>query len=133
MADDTDPLAQAIEEHGDADIPVEEQQELGKPQAASFSDEHDHFLATVLQLIDEGKINTGVPESFINQDIYDGLSEELQGKVDLAIPNVVSFLDKIIELHKRPESNESYEMKTLIESLWQTKQRIEEQADVFIF
>ena len=129
----TDPFADAVAKHAQTDLPLDEQAALGKPQHAQLSDEHDRFLSTILRLIDEGQINTLEPMSFIHKDVYDALEPGLRGQTDRAIPNIVSYLEKIIELHHRAEPNHSYEMKDYIESLWLAKQRIEEHADVFIF
>ena len=130
MADD---FAKVIKKHSGKDPSEKEQEELGKPQATALSDEYENFLQTVISLIDEGKVDTKNPSSFINDDIYEGLDDELRAKTDQAIPNLASLLDRIMDFHSREESDESIEMKGLIDMLWQAKQRIEEHADVFIF
>jgi hypothetical protein len=127
------PFTKAIKKHSGKDPSEESQVALGTPQAGDMGDDHHGFLESVIGLIDAGKINTAEPHSFINDDVYDGLSDELRGKTDLAIPNICSLLDRIMDLHHREEDNNSFEMKNLIETLWQTKERIEEHSDVFIF
>ena len=129
----TNPFAKAIKKHSGKDPSVAEQQRLGKPQAVSFSDDHSDFLNNIISLIDEGKIGTADPQSLINDDVYAGLSDELRAQTDKTIPNIVSLLERIMDLHAREEDNESFEMKSLIETLWQAKERIEKHADVFIF
>ncbi|MBT3835064.1 hypothetical protein HOF56_02330 [Candidatus Peribacteria bacterium] len=130
MADD---FAKAIKKHSGQDPSEEKQEQLGKPQAVQLTDEYENFLKTVISLIDDGKIDTKKPSSFINDDIYDSLDDELRAKTDQAIPNIASLLDRIMDFHAREEDDESVEMKGLIDMLWQSKQRIEEHADVFIF
>jgi hypothetical protein len=127
------PFAKALKKHSGRDPTELEQIALGTPRGESMSDEHKGFLATVLRLIDEGKIDTKEPMSFINDGVYRGLPDDLRAQTDRAIPNISSLLDHIMDLHVRPEDDQSFEMKNLIETLWQAKQRIEEKADVFIF
>ena|SRR3989344_2215130 len=129
----TNPYLQSVEQHSGKDLPSGTEQTLGKPRAASFQDEHTRFLATVVKLIDAGKIDTKNPGSFIKADVYAGLSADWQKRVDLTTPNIITLLEHIMDLHLRPEKDESFEMKNLIETLWQAKQRIEEHVDVFIF
>ena len=127
------PFAKAIKKHSGKDPAESEQKELGKPVGAALADEHANFLQIVLKLIDDGKIDLVNPQSIFNQDVYDGLSDEWKARTDQALPNIISLLERVMDLHSRPEENESMEMKNLIETLWQAKQRIEEHADVFIF
>jgi hypothetical protein len=126
-------FAQAMEKHRGQDLPQGTQEQLGKPREANLEEEHARFLTLVLQLIDAKKIDTVRPETFVKEEIYRTLSEDLQGKVDLAVPNIISLLERIMDLHARPEKDASLEMRSLIESLWLAKERIEQQADVFIF
>ena len=127
------PFAKAIKKHSGKDPTAGKEAELGKPKAASLTDEHSSFLKTVINLIDGGKIDTKNPQSFIKQDVYDGLSNEWKAKTDQAVPNIITILEHIMDLHARDEENSTEEMNGLIEMLWQAKQRIEEHADVFIF
>lgn len=127
------PFVKAIKKHSGKDPTESDQKDLGKPQGTALADEHANFLQTVLKLIDDGKIDLVNPQSVFNQDVYEGLSDELKAKTDQTLPNIISLLERIMDLHSRPEENESMEMKNLIETLWQAKQRIEEHADVFIF
>src|SRR3989344_8231478 len=111
-----------------------EQKALTKPHKDGvLTDEHAAFIQTVLLLIDGGKIDTKNPQSFVRKSVYGPLPLELKRKIDLAIPNIITLLERIMDLHLRPENNDSYEMKNLIESLWLIKERIEREADVFIF
>jgi len=98
-----------------------------------LTDEHAAFIKTLLRLIDEKKIDTKNVQSFVKQPIYQPLPLALKAKVDLAVPNIITLLERIMDLHRRPENDDSYEMKNLIESLWLIKERIEKETDVFIF
>ena len=128
----TNPFAKAIKKHSGKDPSEAEQRRLGKPRAASLSDDHADFLKNIIRLIDAGKINTADMQSFINDDVYAGLSDELRAQTDKTIPNIVSLLERIMDLHAREEDNESFEMKSLIETLWQINERMGEH-DVFVF
>lgn len=98
-----------------------------------LTDEHAAFIQTVLQLLDDKKIDTKNVQSFVKQNVYQSLELSVKAKVDRAIPNIISLLERIVDLHMRPENDDSYEMKNLIESLWLIKERIEKESDVFIF
>ncbi len=128
------PFAKAIKAHSGKEPSRELQRELGKPHEDNvLTADHEAFIQTVLALLDQKKIDTTNPQSFIHDHVYRKLSLELKAKVDLAIPNIITLLERIIDLHVRPEKDDSYEMKNLIESLWLSKERIEKHADVFIF
>lgn len=115
------------------ELPVSVQKRLGVPKPQFLQEEHTDFLREVITLLDTGKIDTKLPMTFIHENVYKGLSRDWKAKVDMATPNVVSLLERIMDLHARPENNESAEMKNLIETLWQAKERIERHADVFVF
>ena len=125
--------AKAIKKHSGKDPSESRQKELGTPRAGDLSGDHSSFLKEILKLIDDGKIDLMHPHSFINDDVYKELNDEVKGMADRAIPNIISLLERVMDLHARDESNESIEMKNLIDALWQAKQRVEAHADVFIF
>jgi uncharacterized protein YktB (UPF0637 family) len=129
----TNPFAKLLKKHAAKEPSLEDQKRLGVPKETSLGGAHEDFLHTVLALIDQGKIDTKRPETFIKKAIYENLSQEWKAKVDMATPNIISLLERIMDLHARPENNASVEMKNLIETLWQAKERIESHADVFIF
>ena len=127
------PYAQSMKQHSGKDLPPGAEQELGKPRAASFQDEHARFLQTVIGLIDSGTIDIKNSRSVLKEKVYEKLSAEWKKRVDLTVPNLITLLERIMDLHVRPEKDESVEMKNLIETLWQAKQRIKEHIDVFLF
>lgn len=127
------PFFKAIQKHSGKDLPAATQTQLGIPQGTSLADEHASFLKTVITLVDGGKIDTKFPQTFLHSDVYESLLPEWKAKTDRVIPNIATLLERIMDLHARPEKDESYEMKNLIELLWQAKERIEQHADVFIF
>lgn len=128
------PFTRAIQALSGKEPSVASQRELGKPhEDRVLGDEHTAFIQAVLKLLDSGTIDTKNPQSFIKREVYEGLSLPMKAKVDLAVPNIVTLLERIVDLHVRPEKDDSYEMKSFIDSLWLAKERIEKDADVFIF
>ncbi len=127
------PFSKALKKHSGKDPSDADQKALGKPKAAALGDEHKDFLKEILGLIDAGTIDTKNTDTFVNEDVYKGLDLTMRAKVERAMPNIISLLERIMDLHARPEQDESFEMKNLIECLWQAKERIEKHADVFIF
>ena len=126
-------FAHAIKKHATHDPSLKDQEALGKPQKSSLGDDHANFLETVLKLIDDGTIHPHEHWTFLKQDVYESLSDEWKARVDQVLPNIVSLLERIMDLHHREEENDSFEMKSLLETLWHAKQRIEDDYDVFIF
>src|SRR3989338_2449606 len=128
------PFTKAIKAHSGKGPSAKAQKELGKPHEDNvLTGDYTVFIQTLLTLLDQGKIDTKDTQSFIHGDVYRGLPLDLKARVDLAIPNIVTLLERIVDLHVRPEKDDSYEMKSLIDSLWLVKERIEKDADVFIF
>lgn len=114
------------------DMPLEEQKKAGKAIAGEMDAKHEDFLKHLIKLLDEKTIDPTNPSSFLKPDAYDALSEEWKGKVDLALVNVVDEVRRIEEFFRSKETPDSSpQLQTMIEQLWQMKQRIEEHHDVF--
>ncbi len=117
-----------------ANLPEEQQKQAGQAIAGNMGDEHRNFLQTVIGMIDRKEIDSAQPQSLLNHDVYDALSEEWKEKVDLALINIADQLRLIEEFYRSTRTpNESPQLQTMIEQLWQMKQRIEEEKDVFKF
>ena len=112
----------------------EQEQSAGQPVQGALEEEHRTFLGTLFTLIDNGEIDVVDPQSFLNQDVYGKLGEEWKDKTDLALTNIAGQL-KLINNFRNDENtpDESPQLQTMVEQLWQMKQRIEEQHDVFKF
>lgn len=125
-------FAAQIQQH--QDLPEEAQKKAGKAIAGKMQDEHENFLKTIIRMLDKKEIDTWNPESFLKKDVYDGLSDEWKGKVDQALVNIADQLRLIENFYRSKQTpNESPHLETMIEHLWQMKQRIEEYYDVFKF
>ena len=108
----TNPFARALRIFAGKGPSEEAQKELTKTHKDNvLTDEHAAFIQTVLRLLDEKKIDTKNVKSFVNESVYQSLSLMLKAKVDLAIPNIISLLERIMDLHMRPENYNSYEIK----------------------
>ncbi|MBU2214186.1 hypothetical protein KKC44_03055 [Patescibacteria group bacterium] len=130
MADD---FHTTMAKHQDS-MTEEDQKKAGQAISGDMDDEHKEFMQTVLNLIDSKEIDPLNAQSFLNQDVYEGLDEEWKDKTDLALLNIANLIRSIDEVRRHNDSpNESPQMQTMIEHLWQIKQRIEEHYDVFKF
>lgn len=129
MADFT----QTIAEQG-GDLSEKDQHHAGQPISGDMNAKHKDFQKKVIALVDSGEIDPFTPKTFLKMDVYDGLPEEWQEKTDMALSSLASELQRIVEFYKSEETpEESPQLQTMIEELWQTKQRIEEEHDVFKF
>ena len=112
----------------------EAQKKAGKSTAAKMPDEHEAFMKKILQMLDKKEIDPRDPQSFLKKGAYEDLDDEWKTKVDRTLPNLADLLRIIVEFRVSKETpDESPELQTMIEHLWQMKQRIEEYYDVFKF
>lgn len=116
------------------EVTDEQSQQTGTPVAGSIGDEHKNFAHTITEMIDNGTIDMANTQSFLKQDVYQGLDEQWKDKTDLALVNIANQLRLIYNFYKDDSfTNDSPQLQTMIEQLWQMKQSIEEHYDVFIF
>lgn len=119
---------------GAKDLSVEEQKKVGAPVQGSITDEHKSFLQTLKQLLKSEEIDPYDPKTFLKSDVYEGLDEEWKDKADLTLQNIAGQLKLISEfLASSDTPDESPQLETMVEQLWQSKQQIEEHHDVFKF
>lgn len=96
--------------------------------------EHANFLKTLVKLLDDGEIIASDPQSLLKKNVYEHLPEEWKDTVNLALVNIAEQVRLIENFYRSKETpNESPQLQTMIEHLWQMKQRIEETHDVFKF
>lgn len=123
-----------IAQEGKSPMSEKKQKKAGAPLKGAISDEHKNFLKTIKQLITSGDIDPYEPKTFLKEDVYNGLSEEWKEKSDLALSNIATLLKQVYELYVSTDTpDESPQYHTMIEQLWEMKQRIEEHYDVFKF
>lgn len=128
-----DPLRKAIAEN--KDLPEESQIAAGKAIAGAMDPKHEEFVALLLRLLQAKEIDPGNNRSFLNRAVYDALSEGERDTIDLALINLGTMLGKIIEFRlSKATPDSSPHLQTMIDQLWDMKNRIEERAgDVFKF
>jgi len=105
---------------------------LNQPLAAeAFTPEEQAFLDLILGKVADKTINLYAPSSLLNLPVYEALSAEAKGQAD---QNTVPLLAKIRDLvHLTSLSKApSYQVKNLLDSLLDTKKRLEEHGDIFI-
>ncbi len=110
------------------------QKELNTPLAVQggIKPENKEFLEFVIGLVKDGKIDLFVPHTLINDDVYNSLSEEKRGEVDLEAVNTLSAIRKVRDLYDAGYVD-SYQMENLVEKLRVTKEKFEKSVgDVFI-
>lgn len=113
----------------------EAQKQAGKPVAGTMDNEHERFLETLLKLLESKSIDPANPQSFLNDPVYAKLSQSEKDNIDLALINLGTLLEDIVEFRLSKETPDSSpQLQTMIAQLWQMKSRIEEKAgDVFKF
>lgn len=116
------------------ELTEEEELSAGKPVEGKIDAEHKAFLKTIFGMIDKGEISVDDQQSLLHEDVYEKLTDEWKDKTDLALVNIVSQLRLIDTFRKDANTpDESPQLQTMVEQLWQMKQRIEEEHDVFKF
>lgn len=130
MSDDS--FAQQIQKQDQ--LTKEQEQSANKPIEGSIDEEHKNFLSILFGLIDKGDLLVDDPQSFLKREVYDKLDEEWKDKTDLALINIANQI-RLIESFRKDKNtpDESPQLQTMVEQLWQMKQRIEEHHDVFKF
>ena len=119
---------------GDTQITDEASRKAGQPMGGDMGDEHKNFCTTITKLFESGQIDVTRPETFLNKDVYAELEEEWKNKTDLAMMNIATLLQHIYEFYKSKQTPDACpQLATMIEQLWEMKQRIEIHADVFKF
>ncbi len=123
-------LLTSIEQH--ANLPEEEQKHAGQAIAGAMRKEHEEFMLKLVQLADAGEINLIHPESFLTH-LYTELGDAEKRKVDQALPNIVDQARHIVDFYRSTQTpNSSPQLETMVEHLWQMKERVEKECgDVF--
>lgn len=117
-----------------APLSEDEQRQMTQASHSPMPGQHREFIQQILQRIAEERIDPLKPDTLLNAEIYGSLSQEWKAKVDGALLNIATQLQHIIEFYKSKHTpDESIELETMIEHLWEMKQRIEEHVDVFVF
>jgi hypothetical protein len=117
-----------------SDLPEEEQKKLNQPLAdpSGIDESNKVFLDDVVSKIESKEIDLHTPSTLINQELYEKLSEKIQGETDLNAVSLLAKLRDIKGLHDLGQI-ESYQFTNLVEQVRLTKERLEKDAgDIFI-
>ena len=90
------------------------------------------FLQMLVDKVDSGEIRAFLPNSLINDDVYDKLPQVDQGKADY---NAYLMLGKIREIHSlyKLGHHDSYQILNLVHSLRVNKENLEHvNGDIYI-
>jgi hypothetical protein len=100
-------------------------------KAQAFSAEEEAFLNLLMAKVEDKTINLYSPSSLLNTPVYDALPTEAKG---LADQNAFLLLTKVREIYNLMQISRepTYQVKNLVDSLFQTKKRLEEHGDIFI-
>ncbi len=128
-----DDFATTIAQHHKKNLSEKKQKKAGNPVYGTVEEEHKNFLKTLFTMIDKKEIDPMNPQTFLKKDVYEGLSEEWQGKVDLSLLNIANQIRLIDNLRQASKGKDSIHLQTMVEQLWEMKQRIEEHYDAFKF
>jgi hypothetical protein len=82
------------------------------------------FIKTVMNLIQEGKINLFIPETLMNKPVYENLNYMAKGIADV---NAVSLLGDLRQIKRLKEQgyDESFQIQNLIHHVRTTKERLD--------
>lgn len=117
-----------------ADMTHAAQVKAGSPTSGDMGDEHKRFAVTISALLENGEIDVTKPETFLNTSVYENLGDEWKAKTDLSLMNIATLLTHIYTFYKSKQTPDACpQLATMIEQLWQMKQRIESHANVFKF
>lgn len=99
---------------------------------SGVNSENEEFLKMLIEMISDGKINLYRPNSLINNEVYDQLSEQEQGKVDLEAVNLLSAIREIQGLYENGFEG-SFQIQNQVHRLRLIKERLEQEGgDLFI-
>jgi hypothetical protein len=115
-------------------ISEEEQKRVGQAFGGDMSVRHKEFVKKLSDMIAKGEIDPLHTETFVNEDVYARIDDALRMKVDLTLPNIATLLTHIVEFYRSKQTPDACaQLATMIDQLWEMKERIEKFADVFKF
>ena len=122
-----------VEQH--KNLSEKDQKKAGQAIHGKMQPQHYAFLKLITGLIESGSIDVFKPETFFHTAIYKGLDASAKAKVDQASVNIADQLRRVYDFFKSKQTpDESPQLQTMIEHLFQMKERIEnEHGDVFKF
>lgn len=125
-------VKQVLTKHAGQDIAVHMQQKLNEPLSCDLSERHEQYYRMIYDMLEKGEIDPLSIQSLFNKDIYTSLKPHDHEKVELAAVNLLHLLRRLHTLIQKGY-HDTYQMKNLVESIWEIKQRVEgKYGDVFV-
>ncbi len=119
---------------GAQDMTEADQKKAGQAIAGDMDEKYKKFCVDIERMIKTGEIDVRVPDTFLNKAVYDALDDMWKGKVDLATVNIADLLRHIAEFYESKDTpNSGPQLQSMIDQLWEMKERIERTHDVFKF
>lgn len=122
------------------DVNPQVQNMINKPPVdpTGFDDNTKIFIEEVMKRVFSGEIDVMKPQTLIHQDIYNGKTEDVRGKADLAAVNLCAKLRELKDLMQISGGEQlyidpTYQAKLLVEDLKYRKDEFEKQyGDLFV-
>ena len=115
-------------------VSEDDQKKAGQAISGKMEEKHKKFILNLIKLIESGEIDTMAPQTFVKKDVYDSMPEEWRDKTDLILVNLADEIRMVVDFWKSTETpDESPQLDTMVEALWNSKQSIEKEYDVFKF
>jgi len=108
------------------DLSDDDQKNAGKAIAGKMGELHEAFLKTIVELVKAKEIDFFDPPSMLKASAFEKLSEKDQEAIGLSLFNLLHQVERIYKFFISTDTpNESPQLQTMIEHLWQMKERIE--------
>ncbi len=109
------------------------QKRLNAPLAGGqITGEDREFLDMIMKMVEEGQIQLYVPNSLVNDDVYDSLPQEGKAKADMSCVAMLAKIRDIVNLEKA-NFDTNVQVLNLVHSLRLNKENMEEHSgDIFI-
>lgn len=101
-------------------------------KASTWTDEEQALLNLIMAKVEDKTINLYSPSSLLNTPVYEALPPDAKAKADQNSVILLGNIREIVNLMKFSQEP-TYQVKNLVEALNQTKKRLEEHGDLFIF
>lgn len=103
-----------------------------KPGSFKVDPKDKAFLKEIIEKVDNGTVKLFTPSTLLNQEVYEGLPQNLKAKADYDILVLLHKIRQIKKLWDEGAKN-SYQIMNMIHSLRVAKENLEKmQGDIFV-
>lgn len=117
----------ALDQHTKTEINPETQAMLNKPLAGTMDEADKIFLQDVVSKVESKEINLHEPQSLFNKDIYDNLTPDQEGKVNMILQTLLFSLRQITSWSEAGEQ-ENVQMANMIREVRIKKENLESEV-----